>query len=199
VSTAASGGERGPSAFARTVRRYAPAGRPLTITGVRGGEVRRGESGGVWGGGGGWGGGVWGGGGGGDEFHQWGPRSRGLQRRRRNRHRHDEDARLPASGIGFRDRVRGRAPSAGDGFGAAMAARVETERESWPDGDVRGVWYDGMVYGHCADSEPRRYRRARKEVAPGTGKRWHNSERTCTSMICRLILLAAELAQHGRS
>src|SRR3954447_13488126 len=52
---------------------------------------------------------------------------------------YDEDARLPLPVSVFAPESAGVHPLLAAGFGAAMAARVETERAVLADGDVRGV------------------------------------------------------------
>ena len=55
---------------------------------------------------------------------------------------YDEDTRLPLPASVFAPESAGVHPLLAAGFGAAMAARVETERAVLADGDVRGVVVD---------------------------------------------------------
>src|SRR3984957_17081154 len=82
---------------------------------------------------------------------------------------YDEDARLPLPASVFAPPSAGVHPLLAAGFGAAMAARVETERAVLADGNVRGVVVrPGLVYGHGGNSDLKSLiDRARKEGSAG--------------------------------
>jgi nucleoside-diphosphate-sugar epimerase len=69
---------------------------------------------------------------------------------------YDEDTQLPLPASVFAPESAGVHPLLAAGFGAAMAARVETERAVLADGDVRGVVVrPGLVYGRGGNSDLR--------------------------------------------
>src|SRR6201987_5210422 len=82
---------------------------------------------------------------------------------------YDEDTRLPLPAAVFAPESAGVHTLLAAGFGAAMAARVETERAVLSDGNVRGVVVrPGLVYGHGGHSDLRSLiERARKEGRAG--------------------------------
>ena len=104
---------------------------------------------------------------------------------------YDEGARLPLPASVFAPESAGVHPLLAAGFGAAMAARVETEGAVLADGDVRGVVIrPGLVYGHGGNSDLKSLiDRARKEGRAGSlGKRWHNSELRARRRSGRVVL-----------
>jgi nucleoside-diphosphate-sugar epimerase len=113
---------------------------------------------------------------------------------------YDEDARLPLPASVFAPESAGVHPMLAAGFGAAMAARVETERAVLADGDVRGVVIrPGLVYGHGGNSDLKSLiDRARKE---GRAGHWGSGGTTQSYVhvddLADLFCLAAELAPHG--
>jgi nucleoside-diphosphate-sugar epimerase len=113
---------------------------------------------------------------------------------------YDEDADLPLPASVFAPESAGVHPLLAAGFGAAMAARVETERAVLADGDVRGVVVrPGLVYGHGGNSDLRSLiDRARKE---GRAGHWGSGGTTQSYVhvddLAELFCLAAELAPHG--
>jgi nucleoside-diphosphate-sugar epimerase len=113
---------------------------------------------------------------------------------------YDEDAQLPLPASVFAPESAGVHPLLAAGFGAAMAARVETERAVLADGDVRGVVVrPGLVYGHGGNSDLRSLiDRAR---AAGRAGHWGSGGTTQSYVhvddLAELFCLAAELAPHG--
>jgi nucleoside-diphosphate-sugar epimerase len=113
---------------------------------------------------------------------------------------YDENARLPLPASVFAPESAGVHPLLAAGFGAAMAARVETERAVLADGDVRGVVVrPGLVYGHGGNSDLRSLiDRARKV---GRAGHWGSGGTTQSYVhvddVAELFCLAAELAPHG--
>jgi nucleoside-diphosphate-sugar epimerase len=113
---------------------------------------------------------------------------------------YDEDARLPLPASVFAPESAGVHPLLVAGFGAAMAARVETEGAVLADGDVRGVVIrPGLVYGHGGNSDLKSLiDRARKE---GRAGHWGSGGTTQSYVhvddLADLFCLAAELAPHG--
>ncbi|HXO54588.1 MAG TPA: NAD-dependent epimerase/dehydratase family protein, partial [Mycobacterium sp.] len=113
---------------------------------------------------------------------------------------YDEEARLPLPASVYAPESAGVHPLLAAGFGAAMAARVETERAVLADGDVRGVVVrPGLVYGRGGNSDLRSLiDRARKE---GHAGHWGSGGTTQSYVhvedLAELFCLAAELAPHG--
>jgi nucleoside-diphosphate-sugar epimerase len=113
---------------------------------------------------------------------------------------YDEDTRLPLPASVFAPASAGVHPLLAAGFGAAMAARVETEQAVLADGDVRGVVVrPGLVYGRGGNSDLRSLiDRARKE---GHAGHWGSGGTTQSYVhvedLAELFCLAAELAPHG--
>src|SRR6476469_4696416 len=113
---------------------------------------------------------------------------------------YNEDARLPLPTSVFAPESAGVHALLAAGFGAAMAARVETERAVLADGNVRGVVVrPGLVYGRGGNSDLRSLiDRARKE---GRAGHWGSGGTTQSYVhvddLAELFCLAAELAPHG--
>jgi nucleoside-diphosphate-sugar epimerase len=113
---------------------------------------------------------------------------------------YDEDTRLPLPASVFAPASAGVHPLLAAGFGAAMAARVETEQAVLADGDVRGVVVrPGLVYGCGGNSDLRSLiDRARNE---GHAGHWGSGGTTQSYVhvedLAELFCLAAELAPHG--
>ena len=113
---------------------------------------------------------------------------------------YDEDTHLPLPASVFAPASAGVHPLLAAGFGAAMAARVETERAVLADGDVRGVVVrPGLVYGRGGNSDLRSLiDRARQE---GRAGHWGSGGTTQSYVhvedLAELFCLAAELAPHG--
>jgi nucleoside-diphosphate-sugar epimerase len=111
-----------------------------------------------------------------------------------------EDAGVPLPASVFAPESAGVHPLLAAGFGAAMAARVDTERAVLADGDVRGVVIrPGLVYGRGGNSDLRSLiDRAR---AAGRAGHWGSGGTTQSYVhvddLAELFCLAAELAPHG--
>jgi len=113
---------------------------------------------------------------------------------------YDEDAHLPLPASVYAPESAGVHPLLAAGFGAAMAARVQTERDVLADGNVGGVVVrPGLVYGHGGNSDLRSLiDRARKE---GRAGHWRSGGTTQSYVhvddLGELFSLAAELAPNG--